>query len=284
MENKANYVAVGAFVLACILGIVITVLWLAGVQYSQEFAYYRTYFTGPVNGLGDGTNVRYNGIDVGRVTKVEFDPNDPQRVISLLQVKPNLNIRENATASLESEGLTGGTYVQISGGTKDAPLLVAKEGERYPVIKSKPSPLQQLFQSTPRLLAKLDKIADRLLVVLDEKNRKEFAQVLTNLRVVTGAVARRQDDIDKTLRNFGKASEELGPAVAEARASMKKFGNLSQSADDFVKGEGLAQFGQLLGEMRRLTASLTRLSDRLNRQPTSLLFGDRRKGYEPSKK
>ena len=31
METKANYVAVGAFVLACVIGLVVTILWLAGV-------------------------------------------------------------------------------------------------------------------------------------------------------------------------------------------------------------------------------------------------------------
>ena len=36
METKANYVAVGAFVLACVIRLVVTSLWLAGVQDSQE--------------------------------------------------------------------------------------------------------------------------------------------------------------------------------------------------------------------------------------------------------
>ena len=57
METKANYVAVGAFVLACMLALVVTVLWLAGVQYSQEYVYYQTKFTGSVSGLGKGTTV-----------------------------------------------------------------------------------------------------------------------------------------------------------------------------------------------------------------------------------
>src|SRR5476651_2536630 len=115
METKANYVAVGAFVLICVLGLVVTLLWLAGAQYSQEYAYFQTYFKGPVTGLGDGTVVRYNGIDVGRVTDLEFDPNDPQTVIVTLQAKPDLNIREDSETSIESEGLTGGSYVEISG-------------------------------------------------------------------------------------------------------------------------------------------------------------------------
>ena len=33
--------------------------------------------------------------------------------------------------------------------------------------------------------------------------------------------------------------------------------------------------------LRRLVANLTQVSDQLNRTPTKLLFGDRRKGYEP---
>ena len=78
METKANYVAVGAFVLACVIGLVVTILWLAGVQYSQEYAYYQAYFKGPVTGLGKGTVTRYNGIEVGRITDLAFDPADPQ--------------------------------------------------------------------------------------------------------------------------------------------------------------------------------------------------------------
>jgi phospholipid/cholesterol/gamma-HCH transport system substrate-binding protein len=90
METKANYVAVGAFVLACVLGLVVALLWLAGAQYSAEFAYYRTYFSGAVTGLGDGTAVRYNGINVGHVSKLTFDPNDPSRVIVDMEVDPTL--------------------------------------------------------------------------------------------------------------------------------------------------------------------------------------------------
>ena len=106
METKANYVAVGAFVLACVIGLVVTILWLAGIQYSQEYAYYQAYFKGPVTGLAKGTSTRYNGIEVGRITNLEFDPNDPQRVIVTMQVQPNLNIREDSIASIDSQGLT----------------------------------------------------------------------------------------------------------------------------------------------------------------------------------
>jgi len=281
METKANYVAVGAFVLACMLGLVITMLWLAGIQYSQEFAYYRTNFTGAVTGLGKGTTVRYNGIEVGRVEALRFDPNDPQIVIVTLQVQPHLGIRVDSVASIESQGLTGGSYVEITGGSKNAALLTRGDDQQYPVIKSKPSTLQQLATGAPELLAKLNTAADRLNGVLTKENQKAFSRILANLDESTSMLARRSGDIDTSIVNFSEASKALPRTVADADASVKKFGQLSADTDDFVKGEGLAQLAQLLADTRKLVVSLTVLTNELNRQPTKVLFGDRRKGYTP---
>jgi len=288
METKANYVAVGAFVLICMVGLVVTVLWLAGAQYSQEYVYYQTSFKGPVTGLGDGTTVRYNGIDVGRVKELNFDPNDPGRVLAKLQLKPDLHIRKDSEATIESEGLTGGSYVEISGGTKKSPELVPEYPGQVPFIKSSPSTLQQLAQSAPRLVEKLNVAADRVNDLLNDKNRKTFALILADLQTTTGTIAKRSHDIDAMLANFSKASatleqasKNIGPTLADADVALKKFSKLSADADDFVTGEGLGQLSDLLRETRGLVVSLTRLSKELDRQPTKLLFGDRHKGYTP---
>jgi len=288
METKANYVAVGAFVLACVIGLVVTILWLAGIQYSQEYAYYQAYFKGPVTGLGKGTVTRYNGIEVGRITNLEFDPSDPQRVIVTMQVQPNLNIREDSVASIDSQGLTGGSFVEISGGTANAPLLVAKDDQRYPVIRTKQSTFAQLEQSAPEVVAKLNVAASRLNDLLNDDNRRAIAHVLANLDETTQVIARRSADIDatiananKTMANLDQASQDIKPTLARLDTTVDKYGKVADDADAFINGDGLAQLSDLIGEARRLVASLDQFSDQLNRQPTKLLFGDRRKGYEP---
>jgi phospholipid/cholesterol/gamma-HCH transport system substrate-binding protein len=288
METKANYVAVGAFVLACVIGLVVTILWLAGAQYSQEYSYYQTFFKGPVTGLGKGTITRYNGIEVGRVTDLAFDPNDPQSVVVTLQVQPNLNIREDSLASIESQGLTGASYVEISGGTKTAPLLVAKPGQRYPIIRAKQSSLQQLEQSAPDVVAKLNVAASRLNDLLNDNNRRAVAQVLANLDLTTSTIAKRSADIDATLKNANEAtanlrdaSADLKPTIANVDVTLKKYGKVADDADAFINGDGLAQLSDLIGDMRRLVANLNKFSEQLNRDPSKILFGDRRKGYEP---
>ena len=291
METKANYVAVGAFVVACLVGLVVSIMWLAGAQYSQEYAYYQTYFTGAVTGLGKGTVTRYNGIDVGRVAQLEFDPNNPQRVIVTLQVQPGLNIREDSVASIDSQGFTGGSFVEISGGTAKSPLLTAKPGQKYPVIRTKQSTLQQLEQSAPEVVAKLNVAASRINDLLSDNNRKAIAQVLINLDKTTAAIANHSADIDATLRqanvatrNVADASGQLRPTLDHVDVTVAKFGKLSDDADAFINGDGLSQISTLVGDLRRLVNNLNKFSENLNRNPTSILFGDRRKGYDPNAK
>jgi phospholipid/cholesterol/gamma-HCH transport system substrate-binding protein len=288
METKANYVAVGAFVLACVIGLVVTILWLAGIQYSQEYAYYQAYFKGSVTGLGKGTITRYNGIEVGRITDLQFDPSDPRQVIVTMQVQPNLNIREDSVASIDSQGLTGGAFVEITGGTPKSPLLVAKEGQRYPVIHTKQSTFAQLQQSVPEVVSKLNTVASRLNDLLDDNNRLAISHVLANLDETTQVIARRSADIDAAIAhanqamvNLDTASRDLQPAIAQVDLTLRKYGKVADDADAFVNGDGLAQLSDLIGESRRLVTNLSEFSDQLNRQPTKLLFGDRRKGYEP---
>jgi phospholipid/cholesterol/gamma-HCH transport system substrate-binding protein len=291
METKANYVAVGVFVLICVIGLVVSIMWLAGAQYSQEYAYYQTNFKGPVTGLGKGTVTRYNGIDVGRITALEFDPNAPDRVIVTLQVQPGLNIREDSVASIDSQGLTGGSFVEISGGTATSPLLVAHEGQKYPVIRTKQSSLQQLEQSAPEVVAKLNVAADRINDLLNDNNRKAIAHILTSLDETTATLAARSADIDATIRqandathNLDVASGKLTPTLDQVDLTVKKFGKLGDDADAFVNGDALAQLSDLIGDLRRLVGNLNKFSGQLNRNPTTLLFGDKRKGYDPNGK
>jgi phospholipid/cholesterol/gamma-HCH transport system substrate-binding protein len=288
METRANYIVVGAFILSSAVGLVVAVLWLAGAQYNQEYSYFQTYFKGPVTGLGKGTITRYNGIEIGRVAELAFDPNDPQSVIVTLQVQPNLNIRDDSIASIESQGLTGGTYVEISGGTRTSPLLVAKSGQKFPVIRARQSTLQQLEQSAPELVAKLNVVADRVNSLLNDQNQRGVTHILENLDTITTTLSARSNDISSIIRNANEAtarlddaSADLKPTLNNASEAFEKYSKLADDADAFVNGDALAQIPELISASKRMVSSVTKLSDSLNKNPSQILFGDRRRGYEP---
>ncbi len=280
MDIKANYVAVGAFVLATVVGIVIALIWFAGNQYTEQFAYYQTGFTGSVTGLNKDTVVRYNGIEVGRVSLLQFDARDPRVVIATLQVDPSLRLRADSMASVETLGLTGGVYVEIAGGTPQAALLTAKPGQKYPVIPSKKSTLQQLSDTAPQLVANMNTAAQRAQDILNDDNRKAFAESLTNL-----AVASKQ--LQQTLTTTNMAVSNFGTASQSANTAAQNFGRASNSADAVIQEtktqlkDSIAQLHTLVTESREMVQSITRLSTDLDREPSKAIFGDRYVGYAP---
>lgn len=283
METRANYIAVGAFVLACMFGVVVTILWLAGTQ-NITYSYYTVRFHGSVTGLGKGTVVRYNGLEAGRVDDLVIDPHDSKTVLATIKVDRTYDIHQDATAAIASQGLTGGAYVELLGGSMDKPILPhagSRNIDRNPQIASIPSTFEKLEKKLDELSDKLNVTADRVNLLLDDKNRKAFAGILANLDVVTGTVAHRSGDIDATLHNLAIVSRDLHPTLLQANATLQKLDKLSGDADSVVTGEGVAQLSALVADSRRLVGSLTKLSDELNREPTRVIFGDRRKGYTP---
>lgn len=309
METRANYVIVGAFVLVCVVGLFVAVLWVAGSQYREEYTYYRTYFTGAVTGLGKGTVARYNGIDIGHVYDVAIDDADPKRVIVTLQIDPKAKIHVDSVATLESQGLTGGTYVEIEGGTAASPLLQAEPGQPYAVIPSKPSTLQLLAQSGPEMVQELKLAGDRFSDLLSDQNRKAIAETLEHLSATTAEIDSHADEFGKTLMSLRTSTETLNRALSSAdraintadqslksidraadsiqtasdtaNMTVQKVGRLADDADKVVNGQSITQFTLLMAQTRALVASVTRLSNDLEREPTKLLFGDQRQGYTP---
>src|SRR5579885_674358 len=191
METRANYVAVGAFVLAVLAGVVVVLLWLARVQFNHVFAHYDIYFTGSVTGLTQGSAVTYNGIQIGRVIEIRIDPQNLQQVRVTIEVDQPTLIRSDAVASLEVQGLTGVAFVEITGGSQNAPPLEAQLGQRYPVIASRPSGLQRVVSSAPEALSRLIEVADRLAEVLDDRNRAAITETLDNMRRLSAVAAAR---------------------------------------------------------------------------------------------
>src|ERR1700720_1798913 len=189
METRAHYVAVGAFVLLMITVAFVAVLWLGRAQLTTQYTTYDVYFRGPVSGLREGAVVEYNGEPSGRVKEIRIDPNTVEQIPVTVEIERNVVIKQNAAANLETNILSGVSYVQVAGGTQDAPVLTAEAGSRNPVIRSHRSRLASVTARLPQILAKLDETADHLNDLLGEENRKAIREILVNLRTLSGDLA-----------------------------------------------------------------------------------------------
>ncbi len=307
METKANYVLIGGFTLLTAAALLLFGLWAAKFSSERNWQEYRVIFTEPVTGLTEGSSVQYNGIAIGTVETLELDRKDPRRVIAWLKLKAEVPIKADTRAKLSITGLTGVPFIQLTGGSPDAPLLVDADKRDVPVIRAEASALQNIADTANRLVARLDQ-------VLSDQNVERINQTLAHLEVTTGAIADQRQDLRALIVNAREASAQLNTTLATTNRTMESLdrelvtrlpaivakldatlAHLDAAAGnaDAILGEnraairgfandGLGQLGPTLVELRALVRDLHHISDRLEGGPAQYLLGrDQPKEFEP---
>ena len=274
------------------------VLWLAsGGAFQKKYDLYRAIEDESVAGLNLNAPVKHNGVDVGKVRAIELDAVNPERVNLLFAIERGTSIKKDTVAVLKTQGLTGITYVELSGGTREAPELRAAPGEKYPVIRTKPSLSARLENVLSSVLGKLDETSGNINAVLSNDNRRAFTSALADIASVARTVAARKDALDaglvnaaRTLDSSARASAQLSPAlerIGRGADAVEKMGTqvarTSESATKTVDAVGadvkrftsetLPELERLLGELSTLSASLRRLTEQTERDPRGLIFG-----------
>jgi phospholipid/cholesterol/gamma-HCH transport system substrate-binding protein len=209
METRASYLIVGLFVIAGMVGLMFAAMWITGTRTDEALALYDIYFDGAVAGLKPGNAVQYRGIPVGGVVDMQIDPDNVERVLVTIEVAANTPIREDTEATLALQGITGLSYIQLTGGTQAAAELKAQAGQRRPVIKSRPSELAAIFEAAPELLNRAIEVIAMLEKLLGPENQQRIGNILANIENTTGALSNSSGDIDKLLTEGAGAVEDV---------------------------------------------------------------------------
>ena len=307
METKANYVLIGAFTLGVVAFLLLFALWAARWSSQQAWDFYDVVFTEAVTGLSEGASVQYNGIAVGTVEDLSLMPNDPRKVVARIRLDAATPVRVDTRAKLSITGLTGTTFIQLTGGSPGAAPLRAQGGREVPVIPTEPSALQNIAQTADRIVARVDEI-------LSEENVAHVSATLENLEAVSGALAMQRRDLAELVVSARRSSEELEATLRATRGVVegvdrelvselpalvdkldRALGQLEDASTnanaliaenrapitEFTQG-GLQQVGPTLVELRTLIRDLRRVTNRFDGNPAGYVLGrEQPKEFEP---
>jgi len=162
MSQKANPTLIGAFVFGAIIIAIGAVLYFGSADLFSKKQAYVTYFQQSVNGLGVGSNVKYKGVTVGKVTKVQLKfqgASEPPIVKVLYEIDTNnllnkyglsINLTDRKThdkaveagfrAKLDFESLFSGHLFIALDFYKDATPVVLHEELSSGVFEIPPQP------------------------------------------------------------------------------------------------------------------------------------------------
>ena len=303
MEREANYIAVGAFVLLVLAMAVLFVYWYSDARDQRSFKRYEVYFDGSVSGLAVGGQVRYLGVDVGRVVRINLDQRAADRVQVIVDIDATAPISDRTVAQLSLQGVTGLLFIDLfqqHAGALPERLMEPVSSEHYPVIRSIRSNFDVFLSGLPAVAAQIGEVATRankllsnenlaaikrLLDNLDQvgaelpKGARDAQQLVVELRAATAASRNAIDQINATMVTAGP---DLAATLARMRVSADHLASASEQLDGLLTDDrgalhgfvqqSLPQVDALLRETREAAREFGQLSKSLREDPAQLLY------------
>ncbi len=330
MSQKANPTLIGAFVFGAILIAIGAVVFFGSTNFFAKKQNFVSFFEQSVSGLQTGSNVKFKGVTVGKITRVvlgfrgEGQPTFVQviyQIDSALVVKglgakvdlfnPELHkkrIEAGLRARLEFESLISGQlYLGLDYFKDAAPAVLHPEylaGKSYFEIPVQPSDIEAILGNLTKAIGNLGNVdfltlsrdLENLIVSaregIDAMKLDQLGASLTktsegldnfvngpDLKGTLTSVRQSFDQLTATLKRLdtelNPISENLKPTLAAAKKSMESLQSSTAELNRLLKpSSGFRyQLDSTLSQIGSAADALQRLSEFLERNPNSILFG-----------
>jgi phospholipid/cholesterol/gamma-HCH transport system substrate-binding protein len=279
MNNRMQTIRVGLFFLLGLGLIWVTFESLSGGRVFKKQGYTLIAHFENLKGLHDGDDILMAGVRIGAVARTGLIN---RRAEAVLKIEPDIQIPDDATATVATSSLLGTNHLEISIGSAGRPFL--PPGAEIKTVKT---------VDMNEVIAKLGSLGDRLEQVVTDIGRNmgsgdsgslfkridqlvidngpKLTETIANLQDITAKIRRGDGTIGK-LVNDSKLSDDLLASVGEikgAASDARAFVASAQSILDQVKtgkgALGALLYDQQTGEELKLTLkNIQEVSTKLN--------------------
>ena len=316
METRSNYVMVGAVTVALLAGVLLFIVWLAGLS-NKATKCYDIYFAQGVGGLNKGSNVSFSGVPVGQVSKISLLPNRPEFVWVRVEVDEQTPVLQGTSAQIHGVGFTGVSEIQLAGAERGHPPIEQIGPQGCPVIPATSGGISALLNSAPELIDRIQRLTERLTELLNDKNQNSISDILENIDATTAELKKHAPEMGDTIAEIKIASHNAGiaanniaalgnntnklvteqgrPAIENLNktilSAQQAADNLNSMISDARPGvqnfskQTLPEANKLVHDLRELSQSLEAVSNRVNQQGIGGALGpEKLPDYKPGKR
>jgi phospholipid/cholesterol/gamma-HCH transport system substrate-binding protein len=256
--SSGKHIKTGVFVIVTLLLFIIGLYNIGGKRRVFESTVKLSAIFRNVNGLLPGNNVRFGGIDIGTVSRIDIISDTVIKAEFSIEPKSSAFITSTSIASIGTDGLMGNKIVNIGpGSTKGISL---KEGE---VIKT--LPLVELDNA----MRTLNKTNDNLEIITDDAkivmNRFSSKNTFWSLLMDTAVADNVKQVIvsfkisSRNAEQFTNSLNEIAGRINEGKGGLGELirdtslaGNLHQAAADIrATGKNAVNITNDLNEITR---------------------------------
>jgi len=190
-EIKSGFFVMVTFVLLLMLTFVVGGYFKKGAnEWKVRFGY--------LSGLSDSAPVYYAGREVGKVDSIQITPGAVRPVLVTIKVSKDAYVRKDSVAYIDTLGMMGEKFIEISVGSKDSPAL-----ETGKVIEGvDPIPMHVLIR-------KMNLLADEVATMTESLNPL--------LKTTNALVGGNKEEISKSIGNLHEVTANLRDMTADLK-------------------------------------------------------------------
>lgn len=204
MITKEQKFRLGIFLfISLFLLIVILAIFIVPKLQEEGDTYFINFRNMSVNGVNEGSDVKYQGVRIGKVTKMNVNPKDLSSILVVIDLKKGFPVKKDMTARLQYAGITGMRFVEISGGKTESDVL--EPGGEILMGKGLGEQAEDIVVNVNSVVA----IINELL----KKDRDKISALLSNAEKSSGVISRvlgkREKHLLNLFENIEQSTEEL---------------------------------------------------------------------------
>ena len=283
--RKSSYVKIGAFVCAAVTLAIVAVLLMGSGSMRKRELLFETYVEETVQGVSEGSAVKYRGIPVGIVKSVSFamadyqaedvvpgaaeddverasryarvvfavdatDMADPESFMKLVERQIAYGLR----AHMKSQGITGLVYIDLDYEDPGRPTLPVPWNPKYRYIPSAPSLVKTLSDVAQNIVQELHGFAD-----LKADTSNLIARITMLVDNANNAVLSVDDSIAGLPALLGSVSNAVAGAssfLQSAEGDIAPLPDLLMAASNLVT-DASAFLASVKGDVTDIAASST---------------------------
>jgi len=253
--NKSREIKTAILILGCIVIFIFGFNYLKGSSLLDDSKIVSSLYP-DVEGLVIGANVTINGLNVGKVRKIDFDENYDKIKVTF-SLRSDLNFSNQSIAQLYEAGLIGGKAIAI--------LPVYDQGNEVSTGDVLPSNIKPgLTELVNQQIAPLQDKIEGLLTSADSlfagvSNVMNY-QTQTNLKLALEGLAESVTNAAELTKNMNRVvvqnEKNFKGTLGNLEATSKNLSQLSDSLAQMPLGATIANFEQTSADLKKILSRL----------------------------
>jgi phospholipid/cholesterol/gamma-HCH transport system substrate-binding protein len=224
---------------------------------SRGHTYFVNFTGSSVNGLYEGAPVKYQGVEIGNVSRIRVNPSDLNSILVYAEIRKTFPVKQGMSATLTYSGITGLKFLEIAGGANEQEGL--PPGEEIPTGRGLGEKAEDLVLNIDRAVSNLNQFLSpdnlaKISLFLEnvERTSQVFSQVMEdkrpdlersieNMESMLASFASMTDQMDGIARNLSQLTDKIDAASTETFANLSKrfsdeeLGQVLKNLEEFIE-------------------------------------------------